>query len=334
MFRLTTYLFLTLFAQPGLYAQSGLDGAIPLGPGITFPRVLYKVEPEYSPEARADHIQGSVVVQLAIDDKGKPTGVTVISPLGFGLDERAEAAVEKWEFKPASKEGKPVKVLATVQVNFRLEGIAFDEKTERRRTSFNTNLRTLNRPNSSPGAVGHAVKTMQDLARQKFIPAIYMIGVWEASGEHVPKDPLGGLALIQKAAAKNYGPALYEIAIRKIEGRDMAKDSQNGMEMMHHASILGSPKAQFYLGDLYETGTGVAREPESARRYYRLCAAQGVPACQYRLAKLLFDAPDRPERDYVQAIAWFQLAAEQGFAAAKDIEVKETAKMTPAQLGI
>jgi TPR repeat protein len=101
--------------------------------------------------------------------------------------------------------------------------------------------------------------------------------------------------------------------------------------MMRQASILGSPQAQFYLGNRYETGSGVPRELDRARRYFRLCAAQGVPLCQYRLGRLLFDAAGRPERDYVQAVAWFQLAAEHGILEAKDIASQEAAKLTPAQ---
>jgi TPR repeat protein len=49
------------------------------------------------------------------------------------------------------------------------------------------------------------------------------------------------------------------------------------------------------------------------------------------LAKLLLDAPDRPERDYVQAMAWLELAAEQGNSQAKAIAAKEMANLTPAQ---
>src|ERR1700690_1512586 len=110
--RITSHLLLLLtvvIASP-VYAQEpdGLEGAIRIGPGITPPRLLHKVEPEYSPNARADHIQGTVVLQLAVKEKGSGTGVPVISPLGFGLDERAQAAVETWEFSPGMRDGKPV----------------------------------------------------------------------------------------------------------------------------------------------------------------------------------------------------------------------------------
>ncbi|HYL73050.1 MAG TPA: TonB family protein [Bryobacteraceae bacterium] len=332
MFR-SKYLCLCLFAVMRLAAQVSNPSteAIRIGPGVTPPRVLYKVDPEYFPEARADNVQGTVLLQLAIDEKGRPINVTVLSPLGFGLDERAQAAVSTWKFAPGMKNGKPVKILATVEVNFRFPELWFDEKAERRRTSFNVALQTLQQTDANPKAVDRSVKSMQELCRQRFPPAMYMVGVWETAGEHVAKDPNDGLVLIQKAAAKNYGPALYEIALRQIEGRDLPKDPEKGLEIMRQASVLGSPLAQFYLGNRYETGSGVPRELDRARRYFRLCAARGISRCQYRLGILLLDSPDRPERDYVQAVAWLQLASEQGIPEARDIASKEAAKLTPSQ---
>jgi hypothetical protein len=43
------------------------------------------------------------------------------------------------------------------------------------------------------------------------------------------------------------------------------------------------------------------------------------------LGRLLLDAPDR-EREYIEALAWFQLAGEQGIPEAKDLASRETAK--------
>jgi TonB family protein len=61
-----------------------------------------------------------VVLSVIIDATGKPTNLKVVRPLGLGLDEKAIDAVRKWRFRPGTKEGKPVAVFATIEVNFRL----------------------------------------------------------------------------------------------------------------------------------------------------------------------------------------------------------------------
>lgn len=313
-------------------ALGGSDEVMRVGPGVRPPRVLRKMEPKYSPSARADHVQGTVVFQMVVNEKGRPTDIAVISPLGFGLDEQAQAAIETWEFAPGTKDGRPVKILATVEVNFRFPDLWFDEKAEHRRTSFNVDLETLKKPRASAAAVDRAVKSMQDLCQQRFPPAMYVVGIWEISGDYVTKDPEDGLALIEKAAAKNYGPALYEIGLRQIQGQDLPKDIEKGLQQMREAAVLGSTPAQLYLGSRYAKGDGVPPDENRARRYYRLCAAQGVPTCQYRLGRILFDEPGRPERDYIQAVAWIELASKQGLQEAKDFAAKECASLTESQV--
>jgi len=167
---------ISLFGGLCLNAQglSGLDGATRIGPGVTPPRLLHKVEPEYSPLARADHIQGTVVLELARDEQGRPTGIHVISPLGFGLDERAQSAIETWRFAPGMRDGKPVKILATVEVNFRFPQIWFDEKAERQRTSFNESLQAFRRADTGAKTLDRPVKSMEDLSKQKFPPAMHL----------------------------------------------------------------------------------------------------------------------------------------------------------------
>ncbi|HWR54472.1 MAG TPA: TonB family protein [Bryobacteraceae bacterium] len=334
MSRFVFFAFVSALAPAllGAQAPTGSGDVLRVGPGVTPPRLLHKVEPEYSPSARAAHVQGTVVLQLVVDEKGRATDITLISPLGFGLDEQAETAVEKWTFAPGVKDGRPVKILASVEVNFRFPQIWFDEKAERQRTSFNVALQSLKRVNASTKAVDRAVKSMQDLSERGFPPAMYLVGVWEINGEHITKDPAHGFALIQKAAAKDYGPAIYEIAVHRIEGQGLSRDVEKGLDEMRQAAVLGSRQAQFYLGNRYSEGNGVPRELDRARRYFRLCAAQGAAICQYKLGSLLLDAPERPERDYVQAVAWFQLAGEQGLQEANSIASREAANLTPAQI--
>lgn len=312
-------------------ASSRPEEPMRVGPGVTPPRLIHKVEPQYSSEARSNNIQGTVIFELVVSGKGRAVDITVISPLGFGLDEKAQAAIEQWEFVPGMKDGVPVSILAHVEVTFRFLNSGFDEKAEQRRGRFNVVQQALGSARSTPGTIENAVKSILDLSKQKFPPAMHQAGVWKCAGEHVPKDCTEGLELIQKSAAKHYGPAVYEIGIRRIEGRDLPQDVEKGLQEIREAATLGSRQAQFYLGTRYETGNGVPLELDRARRYYRLCAAQGAALCQYRLGRLLYYANDRRERDLMQALALFQLAAEQGLPEAKQVIAQDTTRLTAEQ---
>jgi TonB family protein len=95
-------------------------GAFRIGGGVSAPVPIFKVEPEYSEEARKAKFQGTVLLAIVVDETGKTTNVRVIRSLGMGLDEKAMEAVMKWRFRPGYKDGKPVPVMANVEVNFRL----------------------------------------------------------------------------------------------------------------------------------------------------------------------------------------------------------------------
>lgn len=95
-------------------------GVYRIGGGVSAPALVFKVEPEYSEEARKAKFQGTVVLYVVVDEKGMPRDLKVVRPLGLGLDEKAIEAVTKWRFKPGFKDGKPVAVAATIEVNFRL----------------------------------------------------------------------------------------------------------------------------------------------------------------------------------------------------------------------
>lgn len=333
MFRILKSVSVLLFAVALLSAQTPTEPSdiVRVGPGVTPPRLTRKVEPEYSSTARADRIQGTVLLLLVVNDRGKPVDITVMSPLGFGLDEQAVAAVSKWEFKPGMRNGQPVNVMATIEVNFRFPEIWFDAKAERQRTTFNGMLSTLQRPGLRPADAERAVQSMIELANQKFAPAMYVAGTWMLDGQRVPKDPARGLELIQKAADKNYGPALYEVAFRRLHSAPPPADESKGLDEMRAAATLGSRSAQAYLGRRYEEGIGVPRELDRARRYYRLCAAQGDSLCQFRLGRMLFNTPNRPERDYLQGIALFRLAASHGLPEAEQAAAAEASKLNAEQ---
>jgi len=95
-------------------------GVYRIGGGVSAPQLIFKVEPEYSEEARKAKFQGTVVLYVVVDEKGLPRDLKVVRPLGLGLDQKAIEAVQKWKFKPGLKDGHPVAVSAQIEVNFRL----------------------------------------------------------------------------------------------------------------------------------------------------------------------------------------------------------------------
>jgi TonB family protein len=100
--------------------QAETASAIKVGPGIKPPTLAYKVEPEYSEEARAAKLQGTVLLKVVIDVDGLAKDIQVVNGQGLGLDEQAVAAIMRWKFNPAQKDGAPVAVQAQIEVNFKL----------------------------------------------------------------------------------------------------------------------------------------------------------------------------------------------------------------------
>ena len=91
-----------------------------VGGQVTAPRILSKVEPQYSEEARKGKLQGSVLLSVVINSTGAPTQIAILRPLGMGLDEAAIAAVSQWKFSPGTKNGTPVPVFSQIEMTFHL----------------------------------------------------------------------------------------------------------------------------------------------------------------------------------------------------------------------
>ncbi len=91
-----------------------------VGNGVAPPRLTVKQEPQYSTEARINKLQGTVTLSIVIDRDGYAREPLVLRPLGLGLDQKAVEAIRQWRFQPGTKDGEPVSILATVEINFRL----------------------------------------------------------------------------------------------------------------------------------------------------------------------------------------------------------------------
>jgi TonB family protein len=91
-----------------------------VGGGVHSPTVISKTEPQYSEEARVAKYSATVLLQVTVGTDGAPHDIKVMKAAGFGLDDCAISTIARWRFKPAQKDGDPVPVYATIEVNFRL----------------------------------------------------------------------------------------------------------------------------------------------------------------------------------------------------------------------
>jgi TonB family protein len=87
------------------------------------PKVLFKPTPAYTAEATALHLSGEVAIRIRVSATGAVTVLAITSPLGHGLDQSAERAIQGTRFAPAlDPSGHPVDWEGVVRVNFQLAG--------------------------------------------------------------------------------------------------------------------------------------------------------------------------------------------------------------------
>jgi TonB family protein len=103
-------------------ANSVSDAAAPPDSPVDIdpPRVTWAPDPKYPKSARNVGHQGTSILNLVIGINGRPHDITIVRPLDEELDACAIAAVRKWRYKPALREGEPVEVQVHARIRFRL----------------------------------------------------------------------------------------------------------------------------------------------------------------------------------------------------------------------
>jgi protein TonB len=67
-------------------------------------------------------VEGSVLVEALVDEKGRVIDTKVVAPSGYrvGFEEAAVRQVKTRQYRPATKDGVPVKIWVSVRVKFTL----------------------------------------------------------------------------------------------------------------------------------------------------------------------------------------------------------------------
>jgi periplasmic protein TonB len=100
----------------------------PSGPKVVFipyddpPVAMTPIRPVYPEIAQEAGIEGVIVVQAFIDEKGRVKDTQILKGVpNTGLDEAAMDAIRKTRFKPAKQRERAVGVWISIPVNFRLK---------------------------------------------------------------------------------------------------------------------------------------------------------------------------------------------------------------------
>jgi len=101
----------------------------PEGPQVRFipyddpPKALSPISPKYPEIAQEAGIEGTVIIQAFIDEKGRVKETIVLKGIpNTGLNEAAMEAIRKTRFKPAKQRDRAVGVWISIPVNFKLKG--------------------------------------------------------------------------------------------------------------------------------------------------------------------------------------------------------------------
>ena len=100
----------------------------PEGPRVKFipyddpPIPLKPICPRYPEIAQEAGIEGTVVVQVFVDEKGRGKDTVILKGIpNTGLDEAATEAIRKVRFRPAKQRERAVGVSISIHVTFRLK---------------------------------------------------------------------------------------------------------------------------------------------------------------------------------------------------------------------
>lgn len=89
--------------------------------GIGYPACSFCPDPKYPKNAKAKHIEGTVVLDAIIQPDGRSTDIKVIKTPIVEFAQAAVDAVASWRFKPARDQNDaPVAVQVPIEVTFRL----------------------------------------------------------------------------------------------------------------------------------------------------------------------------------------------------------------------
>ena len=90
------------------------------GGAVIAPKRIDTPDAEYTEPARKAHYIAKATLQAIVGIDGEVRDIEVQKPAGFGLDDNGVAAMQRWKFHPAMKDGRPVCAVINVEMGWSL----------------------------------------------------------------------------------------------------------------------------------------------------------------------------------------------------------------------
>jgi TonB family protein len=100
--------------------SAGDDVIVPASGVQVAAKLVQSVVAAYPAGARSDDVEGDVGVEIVVDREGRVVDARIARPAGHGFDDAALAAIRRYRFTPAQREGHAVRVRMPWSVQFRL----------------------------------------------------------------------------------------------------------------------------------------------------------------------------------------------------------------------
>jgi TonB family protein len=104
-------------ARAGLPTGSSFNGAITGTEALPAIPLVFP-DPTIYPWQLGKGLQGDVVVEVTIDERGNVTGTRLLESLSDDIDQKVVAAVRQWRFRPATVEGRAITSRQDVHFHF------------------------------------------------------------------------------------------------------------------------------------------------------------------------------------------------------------------------
>ena len=183
--------------------------------------------------------------------------------------------------------------------------------------------------------------------------AQFRLGYCYQFGKGITKDLKKAISCYNSAAKKGHVAAQFFLGLLYFSGRGVAKDRKEAFKWIRSAALLGSEDAfkllkrapsliddgenYLCLGKCYYEGKSVKQSFDKALKYYYLSAENGNAVAQYMIGNIYyFGGLYEPgvyepfdgrvtsfikfagvEKNHIEAVKWFNLAADNGHAEAQ-----------------